>query len=425
MKKLIAILLCLCLGLSLLAGCGGSRIEYYDEEETTEAPEAAESADTAEADAPAEAAAADAAEAETGAAEPAVSIGQGGTGFETYPADTVVGTVNGAEMTWMEYHYWLRYVLQYYLQLGAQLGITIGSWDGHEISAGETNEEVILSTAQNNAIQDLAVVTEAAKRGVELTDEDRQTVEEIFEQNADSMTGDGDGVCTEEEAEALEALFAEQGVDRAFFDYLTELEILTNAMFIQEYGELGADFPDEAVLSYAEENGMMAAKHILLLTVDPATGESLGEDVAAEKLAIAQDLLSQLEAVRDDTEARVALFDQLTAEYTEDTGYEHYPDGYVFTSGQMVTAFEDAVKSLENDYDISDIVESEYGYHIVMRIPVDPDFVTGTASNGAEVTLRQTAASQQFSAELTALVGAAMVIWNEGFAAPDLPAIFG
>lgn len=118
------------------------------------------------------------------------------------------------------------------------------------------------------------------------------------------------------------------------------------------------------------------AKHILLLTVDmdgtPTVQDgayvypSLDEETIAEKKALADDLLAQLRS-SDDPEA---LFDELMNEYSEDTGLESNPDGYTTTVGQMVPAFEETALSLEFG-EISDVVESSYGYHIILRGEVE------------------------------------------------------
>lgn len=118
------------------------------------------------------------------------------------------------------------------------------------------------------------------------------------------------------------------------------------------------------------------AKHILLLTVDmdgtPTVQDgayvypSLDEETIAEKKALADDLLAQLRS-SDDPEA---LFDELMNEYSEDTGLESNPDGYTTTVGQMVPAFEETALSLEFG-EISDVVESPYGYHIILRGEVE------------------------------------------------------
>ena len=413
MKKLIALTLVLCLVLCVLSGCGKSTVEYYEEEP------AAETAETAEA------APADTTETVAATEEPAVSIGQGGTGFDTYPADTVVATINGADATWLEYFYWLRYYTMYIQQFAASYGFIITSWEDHDLSEENTNAEVVIMNAKANLIQDHVIMTETAKLGVELTEEDEAELAALFEQNADSVTGDGDGVATEEEIKIFEAyLGSEMFVDRAFFDQFNMISLLSDRGFEFEYGDNGANYSDEDTAAFAEENNLLGAKHILLMTVDPETNEPLSDEEIAGKYALAEDILAQLQAVENDPAALEALFDELTAEYTEDTGFASYPDGYVFSEGEMVAAFEEAVKALEVG-ELSDIVESEYGYHVILRIPIDPNAIIGTDSAGNEVSLRYVAAAQQFNSEISAWVEAAEVVWNDGFETPDVAAIFG
>lgn len=410
MKKYIALALCLCVVLALFAGCGKSEVVPYEETETEEAAAETETAEAAEA-----------AEATP---EPA-GVDHGGSGYNTYPAETVVGTVNGADVTWMEYFYWLNYYVDYVQQFAAQYGVILDGWAANDLSGTDTNAQVVIMNAQRDVIQDHAVLSEMEARGVALTEDDTATLQSVLEQNADTITGDGDGTATEEEMAAFdEYLLSEMNVDRAFFDQMNEISMLTDDGFIAEYGANGEMMADEDVLAFAEENGLMAAKHILIMTVDPETMEALSDEEIAEKAQRAQDLLAQLQAVGDDQEAMIALFDELTAEYTEDTGYEYYPDGYVFAEGQMVSAFEDAVKEL-GEYELSGVVESEYGYHIVLRIPIDPDAIIGTDSNGNDSTLRFAAAYQAYLDEMQSWVDEAEVVWYEGFEEPDLQAIFG
>lgn len=407
MKKFIALALCLCVVLALFAGCGKSEVVPYEETETEEAAADTETADAAEA-----------------TPEPA-GVDHGGSGYNTYPAEMVVGTVNGADVTWMEYFYWLNYYVDYVQQFAAQYGVILDGWEANDLSATDTNAQVVLMNAQRDVIQDHAILSEMEARGVTLTEDDEATLQSVLEQNADSIMGDGDGTATEDEIAAFdEYLLAEMNVDRAFFNQMNEISMLTDDGFIDEYGAKGEKMADEDVLAFAEENGLMAAKHILIMTVDPDTMEALSDEEIAEKSQRAQDLLAQLQAVGDDQEAMIALFDELTAEYTEDTGYAYYPDGYVFAEGQMVSAFEDAVKELD-EYELSGVVESEYGYHIVLRIPIDPDAIIGTDSNGNDSTLRFAAAYQAYLEEMQTWTDAAEVVWYEGFEEPDLQAIFG
>lgn len=408
MKKLITLLIGLCLLLSLCA-CGGSEIVPYEDADTeTTETETAEDVS---------------AETEDAAEEPA-GIDLGGSGFNTYPAETVVGTVNGRDVTWMEYFYWLNYYTDYVQQFAAQYGVVLDGWDANDLSSTETNAQVVLANAQRDTIQDQAILSEMESRGIELSETDQETLQSVLEQNADSVTGDGDGTATEDEISAFEAyLLAELNVDRAFFDEMNTISLLADEGFIDEYGMDGEKMADEDVLSYADANGMMSAKHILIATVDTSTMEALSDEEITEKTQRAEDLLAQLQAETDPT-AQAELFDELCAEYTEDTGFEYYPDGYVFVEGQMVSEFEDAVKAMEVGQ-LSELVESDYGYHIIMRIPVDPDAIIGTNSNGEESTLRFVAAYQTYLNEMQTWIDDAEVVWYEGFEEPDLAAIFG
>ena len=154
---------------------------------------------------------------------------------------------------------------------------------------------------------------------------------------------------------------------------------------IQEarYGENGTQRPTDAqVLAYATDELGIAyrVKHILLTTVDtskPLTDEDgkqtgeyepLDEATVAEKRKLAEDILAQLEGSSDP----VALFDDLMHQYSEDTGLSSNPDGYDAQEGQMVEPFEKASLALKEG-EFSGIVESAFGYHIILRLPIIAD----------------------------------------------------
>lgn len=402
MKKIIALIACISLLLCLLAGCGsGSKVESNADEAET-AP-----ADTETAEEPA----GDETAADTSAAaDSTFLIMLGGSGYDTYAPDTVIGVSDGTDVSWMEYFYWLNYYTNYYMQLAMMQGKSMTSWDAiGELSSENSNADALITMTQYVIKQYHAVTKLAEQAGVSLSDEDWAEIDSIYNSYCDS---DGDGDVTSEEVAEFEAYLTEQHVDREFFYYLNEIAYLTDKLFDYYYGEKGEKCSDDIALDYIASTGAMNAKHILLLTVDSSTGEALDEDTIAQKLETAETLQAELAEVQDDKDALIALFDEYMDEYTEDTGYAAYPNGYVFVDGEMVTEFEDAVKALDEDYDLSGVVESPYGYHIILRMPITPDTVATTNAYGEEITFRYAAAEQQFTAMLSAATESADVTWN-------------
>ncbi len=116
-------------------------------------------------------------------------------------------------------------------------------------------------------------------------------------------------------------------------------------------------------------NYVYQVKHILLKTVDD-NRQPLPDDQIAEKKKQAEDLLAQLQAA-DNLDAK---FDELMNQFSEDgrgeDGALAAPDGYTAVPGEMVPEFEEASLALKLG-ELSGIVESTYGYHIILRGQVE------------------------------------------------------
>ncbi len=470
-RRLLAALVCLCAALSLLAGCGGSGIDEYKEDpaqetgetaEATQEPAAAEEdadqedASAADAEEPDEAAEEDTAEkgadqedasaaniqAEDGSAaetdasdDPQSPEAQGdpteepeptatpdpGLGYAAYEPDQVVATYDGDDVTWREYYYSLNYYAGYMQYLRA-MGAPFTSWDGTDLDPERTNADLVRSSAKEDMFTYRSLEAMAAAEGVELDADDQKEIQSVFEDSADQY-GDGDGECTDEETAAYEEYLEGQFIDRALFDRMSGVNILSEKLFADLYGQEGADYSDKETLAYAEEQGVMACKHILLMTVDTTTGENLSDEEIEEKKAKADELYDQLAAVQDDPEKLEELFDQLMNDNSEDTGLAANPDGYQFVSGVMVPIFETTTQELE-EYGLSEPVESDYGFHIILRLPVDPDG-SFTASGGSGAPLRTAAAQADFFEKLQAVTDKADIVWQDDFENVDIGEIFG
>lgn len=121
-------------------------------------------------------------------------------------------------------------------------------------------------------------------------------------------------------------------------------------------------------LSKPHQEQTVTARHILFQTKDQSSGQDLSEEEIAKKKTQAEDVLKKFNE-GDKTEDSFAA---LANEYNEDTGsssngglYEHiYP-------GQMVTEFNDWVFDANRKAGNVELVETDYGYHIIYFVAKD------------------------------------------------------
>lgn len=112
-----------------------------------------------------------------------------------------------------------------------------------------------------------------------------------------------------------------------------------------------------------EQPEQVRAAHILLMTSDPVTRAELSDDKKAEKKKQLEDLLKRARGGED--------FAKLAKQYSEDPGSKDSGGEYTFGRGKMVPEFEAAAFSL-NTNQVSDIVTTAYGYHIIKLLEKFP-----------------------------------------------------
>ena len=105
-----------------------------------------------------------------------------------------------------------------------------------------------------------------------------------------------------------------------------------------------------------EEPEMVRASHILISTGDPQASPGMPESEKKAKRKIADGLLARANKGED--------FAKLAKEYSDDPGSKDKGGEYTFPRGQMAPEFEAAAFSLKTNQ-ISDIVTTKFGYHII------------------------------------------------------------
>lgn len=375
MKRIIALLLALVLCLAMFSGCSKE-----NEEDTAQTP----------------------------------AVIDYDAAFAKYDPETVVMTVNGNEVSWSEFYYMLYsavYQLQYYLGDMA--------WDQECIEGyGTTFEEYSMQLTMDSIKQFHAIDKKAKDMGIALTDEDLTRIEETEESFKIQNCGEE---ATDEDFDGflLENFYLTNDV----YEFVNRNSVLYEKLFLESVGQNGEKVSDAEIQEFVERAPYVTAKHILVMTVNPETGEALSDEEIKQAKETAQQLLEQLQGIPNQ-KTLVSTFDALMQEYSEDTGLELFPNGYTFTTGQMYEVFEEAAFALE-EYQVSEIVESEAGYHILLRLPtsreslVDLDYETGVY-----YTIETYAMTDIYSRLISSWMDECEITWSKEFEGVTAEQIF-
>jgi peptidyl-prolyl cis-trans isomerase C len=188
------------------------------------------------------------------------------------------------------------------------------------------------------------------------TDEDRaraKTLAEKFEGDTRKQAGSDDSFERQLLAMGFSAAqFREQVVERAICEEVVERELKAKV-----------SITDEQAKKFYDENGdqferpeMVRASHILISTRDAVSGQEANAEKKKEKKAQTEKILERARKGED--------FAALAKEFSEDPGSKDKGGEYTFPRGQMVPEFETAAFGLKTN-EISDIVTTQFGYHII------------------------------------------------------------
>lgn len=163
--------------------------------------------------------------------------------------------------------------------------------------------------------------------------------------------------------------------------------------------ELKINVTDADVKKFYDENPsrfeqpeQVRASHVLIGTQDQVTGAEFTEEQKKAKRKVADDVRKRAAAGED--------FAKLAKEFSDDPGSKDNGGEYTFGRGKMVAEFEAAAFSL-NTNQVSDVVTTRFGYHIIKlseKIPakmvslaeVSEDLKEGLKSQELQKQLKET-----------------------------------
>lgn len=374
----------------------------------------------------------------------------------SYKDDTVM-VVSGTEISYDEFCYWLGYSASYLQYIySSYTGSSTVDWDEASLfDESMTNYQWCFENAKETVIRSCIVETQFNANELSLSDEDEAELESALETAAKNWCGE-DG-----SQDDLREYLAGVNINYDYYKKNLEMNLKSNTLFGALYGENGEKLGEDALIKYADDNGYVNANHILIMTVDENTNEALSDSEIEKRTQQAKDIAAELQAITD-TDELMARFTELKAEYCDDLKYRatcsgceesfgihkaefdageltcpncgvkneasnftysDNADGYLFTEGTMVTEFYEACLAL-SDYRVSDPVKSSYGYHIIVRLPLDTQKEVTSYSSSSQ-SFGATVANNEFSAMLDEQAEAAEVEFVNDFSESSFSGLFG
>lgn len=270
--------------------------------------------------------------------------------IDAIPEGNTVATVNGESITDLDVQYYIYAQAATYAQQNGVSADGLADFDWNQEVDGKVLANTIKENAVNDAINEVLLIQKGEENGITLGE---QELGQIESQVAGIISAYG------EDGFALRARTMGIASTKQYQKMYTKV---MTAQTVQEDMDTNrsAYYPeDESVLNDFIQPEKASVKHILIKNTEaaaPAEGEAAPAP-AEDKRATADSVLQRAKSGED--------FDALVEEFNEDPGATEA--GYTFGKGEMDPAFEAASFALKIG-EISDLVESAHGYHIIKRI---------------------------------------------------------
>jgi len=277
----------------------------------------------------------------------------------------------------------LKSEFMYYLQNGKSLASTEASNKGLSLSTTEDWNNVMIDEknaaqcAKDEAVDSIKtiMVMEALGKqaGYVLTEKDTAEMSSQKEQLISSLGG----------RYSYEQSLKEMDIDPSSLDSIIERSVYANA-YMTQYTENNTELePSEDEIQAKYNDEYVFIRHILISNQPPAEETTDIEPAVEEEGPLTEEAPVEEETVDYDAKAKEkaegilaelasgADFIALMNEHSEDGRGEDgtlSSDGYVMTdNGQMVPEFEEAAMKLNVGEYTTELVATDYGYHILMR----------------------------------------------------------
>lgn len=211
---------------------------------------------------------------------------------------------------------------------------------------------------KQQAVEELKILTAveriAEDNNISLSDEDYEELEENKEEVISNVGGKSE----------FKKLLRKNNITEAAYDKFYYINKLYDKVFEELYSsgkknDLTTEEKESAKEEYFEK--YLKIQQIVLAKIDVSTGSDLSDTIINQKETLANSIL---------TEARNgADFEDLIIKYSEEA-QEKGNNTYYYAKGDLLENIESVVVSLGTG-SISDVIETDYAFHIVKRLELD------------------------------------------------------
>ena len=284
-------------------------------------------------------------------------------------------------------------------------GISLKDYLDQEMADGMTGADMLKENALGFFKEFESLAKVARENGIELTKEEKKTVEETKKAQFEAAGG----------KKAFLDKLAESGMNEAYFDYILDRQQIGAKLYNELFKGEGEFAPKEEDVVAKLSNGYARVKHVLIQATE-------GDADYEEKKAAAQKIADRAKAGED--------FDALIKEVADggdgDPGMQSSPNGYVIDAQgytidgtMMITEFTEASHALAVNA-VSGVVPSTYGFHIIKRYPFDEAYITANYAEYEDVS-----AMENFAQKITECMQNIEIEYTKAYDKIDVHAIFG
>lgn len=228
------------------------------------------------------------------------------------------------------------------------------------VNYADYGDSTVTYYALTNIYQHVAVYRLFEQFGLELTEEDEQSIEDARTKKIEQLGGQG----------GYAAFLKTIGLTDKLYREILAITPMYNQLKDYLYGEGGPEYMTEEEVRQTYADLYAHEVHIYISTADVETAED--QDAL---YAEAEEALERARAGED--------FTELIKEYGDDEYMATYPeDGYYIAQGDSGNELiDEALFALEVG-EISDIVTTSSGFFIYKRLPVEEDYLDSVFEDG-------------------------------------------